>query len=147
MLYFDIDDVRGCLPGGTSIDDQTGYPTKAIVEEEILGCEGRINVAFKQGGASLPITDPDVLADIKIYGKREVAYQVAVIRQAIADEKTVPEFRKWHDEFEAWRKEVALGKYAGLASSEDVPWSHTRDADTSDPSDDRNPVFVKDYVP
>lgn len=145
--YCTIDEVRSILPGGTAIDDQTGFPTKETVLSILAGVTGRINVAFKKGGISLPLADTDAIADTNLREKQEVAYQVKVIQGAISGDKVEPLFKEWHEEFEAWLISIAETGYAGLTSSSDTPWSHTRDADETDPSDDRNPTFVKDYDP
>jgi len=145
--YCDIDDVRQWMPGGQSIDQQTGNPTAPTVIEWIDQVANQVNAAFKEGGASVPPGDVDVLGDLKLKCARELAYQVMTVRGAIGDDDTVPLFREWHEDFKKLLELIAAGEYGATTGDTDVPWSHTRDADTADPSDDRNPVFTKDYVP
>lgn len=145
--YGSKDGVRAHLLGGLIIEGETeGSPNSAHVATEVSAATAQVNVVFKSAGIPLPVADPDVLTMLAALCDREATYQVAVIRSAVKDSAKTAEYLKWHDEFLTFLKEVKKNGVAGLTSSLEVPWSFTRDADVTDPSDPRNPIFQREYV-
>lgn len=133
--YCAIDVVKGWLPANVKLDDSTtDPPTAAFVTSDILpGITGQINTAIANGGATIPVTDANMVAFLEQFEAKEAVYQVMLIRSA---PEKVPEYlEEWHDTFEAYLEQWAAGDLsvpgstAGAVSrGTDVePW-FTRDA-------------------
>lgn len=147
--YTTIALMRGLLPKGVKIDDSTTDPPSAatVTGQIIPGITGETNVALARAGVGIPI-DPSqtaLLAFLQQLNTREGVYQVLVQRGVAEDPKFKPLWQSWHDEYRKLIEETEelLASFLSL----DLPWSYTMDADTEDPTDSRNPIFIKDYVP
>jgi hypothetical protein len=147
--YFDVDDVRQWLPAENGIHDQTGKPKADVVLGWCGDISNEIDVSLAQGGATVPVTDPKLVAKLKMRGAREAAYQVMAVRAAATSSKIDLLYEGWHTEYEALLVAFATTEDAIVTGATEAsrPDSFTRDADWTDPTDPRNPSFVKDYVP
>lgn len=140
--YTTIDRVRGRLPNNIPLNEGS-YPTKATAETWLTLIDNRVNVAWEQGGAVLPISDADQLGNLDWLCAGEAVYQVMVTRGAVVDPKNKPEWAKFHDEFEAALQMMRDGDFAdAVTSAANLPWSPTMDADTADDTA-KLPAFEK----
>jgi len=146
--YFAISDVDGWLPVGNKLDQQTGEPTRKLVEEEwIPGYTNDINVSVKLGGGTVPVTDTDWLGRFNVRAARDCAYQVMVKRNASRDEKIPAEYLKWHEEYMDMLKKLEEKAIANLSTSSTgaIASSYTMNA-PDNPDSSVNPVFTRDQA-
>jgi hypothetical protein len=142
--YTDIVSVRGLLPSGTALDDETP-PTVTQVDALILQTGQAVNSALKQVGSTTPITDDDLKGRVKLHQTKHVVYLVLAARGIESKDKY---WENWGEEF--WTDFLALlstPELAAAAAPTDLPWSSTMDADPNDPTDSKNPSWTRDYVP
>lgn len=145
--YTTVDAVKRVMPGGTELSEVSD-PSLADAAIFITGASAEIDIALGTGGLSVPVLDETFRAYLDIKSAREVAWQIMAARNVlIASDKDAPEWTKWHDEFKAMLGAFEKGSIPGDLTSEESPDSYTRDADETDPTDDRNPVVTKSYVP
>jgi hypothetical protein len=149
--YCTVEDVRGRLPVGAI----TGSPAVALIQEKIDGRSARVNVALTAGSTPLPIpgTATDALAALLDLVANAAAFDWHASQATVYDPRFKPVWMKWDEAFEA---ELAIMRAGGwnnavdpvvASSGTDEPWSFTRDADPTDPTDDRNPTYTKSYEP
>ena len=139
--YCSIDNVRGWLPQGQSLDDQTNVaPTATTVTAWITDFSGILDSVF---GVT---TDADYLLARKTYLARELAYQVMAVRAASKDEKAPALFLGWHEEWKALFDDPEAGAGTlGSPGGSAIASSYTMDADDS-PDSSVNPVFQRDQA-
>lgn len=145
MGYFTTANVNEWMPAADVVGSGT-TPNTTTVDGWCLLVSSQIDVAREAAGFATPSIDANEVNLYKLRGSRETAYQVKAARGAATGEKISPLYLGWHREFEEMLSKQAAGTLTA-ASSEDVPWSFTRDADPTDMSDDRNPIFIRDYEP
>lgn len=135
--YTDVSSVRAVLPNEVPLDDTTSVPSVATANLWIAQVTNQVNIAFKAGGASLPIavTETDILGALKLVCAREVAYQVMVTRGAVEDPKNKPLWTGYHEEYEEMLEKIEEGKWmASLVGSSKISLAET----------DNDPRFERD---
>jgi hypothetical protein len=143
VAYFTTSDINGWMPASDAV--VSGEQTK--VDAWCLLICSAIDVARRKAGLTAPSTDADEINLYKLRGSREGAYQVKASRGAATGDKISPLYLGWHKEFEDMVLQQSQGKLVIPTGQTGEPWSWTRDADPSDMSDDRNPLFIRDYTP
>lgn len=145
MAYFTTSNINEWFPAADVVGSGT-TPNTATVDGWCPLISSQIDVARAKAGLSTPSTNANEINVYKLRGAREGCYQVKAARGAATGEKISPLYLGWHKEFEEMLVQQAKGILTAVAD-EDLPDSYTRDADPSDPTDDRNPIFIRDYEP
>ena len=146
MPYCALADVQGWLSALTTIGAGTS-PSDTVVTGWISDFSGKLDAALERGNAVLPLSAGELL-DLKLLVARKVAYEVQAAKANAEDTKLPALYLGWNKEWEDALLAIVEGKYAvETVESGDNPDSFTRDADPCDPTDSRNPIFVRDYEP
>lgn len=144
--FTDIDRVMGALPILALDSSRDKPPVREAIKDWITDISAEVNEAFAAAGISIPI-DPasNLFKRIRFRVTRKVAYEAMVTRGVAKTKDADPLWFGWLKQYDEML--LAPAKFAAMVTDGSLPWSSTMDADTSDPSDSKNPTFTKDYVP
>lgn len=139
--YTTIAAVRGVMPEGVKIGDVDA--AKVI---EIIGkVTNRVNVALALGNVDLPVSDSDLLGDLDLLCRFEVAalYMSSMRGGMSEDPKAVPGWKAWLKNFEDAIILMRDGKYTASVGTSGGPESHTMNAEEDETDESLDPKFTR----
>lgn len=147
MSYTDLSTIRKTLIQGVKLNESTTLPSKEWADIEIPLVDGEVNVALKTGGATVPVTDTDLLAALKGLCTKELVYRALTIRGS-KDKDADGSSSLWVNWHKEYANALALMRsgdfFQDPAEETDVPHSYTEDAEEDPDNLSIQPKFSLD---